>query len=778
MTVLLAALLLAAAGGLRGSAGRDDPPPQAPDALPAGPPVAASGYLDDRACASCHRAIYRSYQEVGMANSFSRPGAGRIIEDFENDNHFFHAPSKRHYRMTRDGKRFFVTRYRLDEDGRQINALREEIDYVIGSGNHSRGYLYQTEAGELFEMPVAWYTQTSRWGMAPGYDEPHHDGFTRPITRSCMFCHNAYPPAAPGSDRYGQAHLFARQLPHGTGCQRCHGPGAEHIRLANDLQVPIEKVIAAITNPARLPAELRDDVCFQCHLQPSSRLRSFVRRFGRSDYSYRPGEPLSDYLAHLDFDEGRDPTERFEINHHPYRLRQSACYVASDQALGCLTCHDPHRKVPPAEVAAHYRDRCLSCHVLDDCRVDAMQIGEIAADDCVTCHMPKRRTQDVVGVWMTDHLIQRRPPPTDLLAALAETPPPQGAAVRFYFPDRAPGGPPEPGRPEPAIGTIYRAISAVGDGDVAAIGTLRGAIEAARPDAVEPYFELGTAELGAGELPRAADTFAGIIERHPDFGPAHANLGVALARMKQPQEAARSLQRALELDPGSPEAHYNLAAALRRLGRNDEARAHYEKAVALRPNHANAHFNLGNLHARAGRFEPAIAEYRKVLAIDPDRTDACRNLGSALRHRGDLASALGIWRQGAGIDPEHGGLALELALAYLTAADERVRDATEGLRFAERAARLAPDDPRPALALALGLLQQDRPAEAIDTARRAGRLDGDQASCLLIMAIASHQLGRPDAGALYRQARAAPGPPDGRDRIHRALLEAAAERLE
>ena len=260
-----------------------------------------------------------------------------------------------------------------------------------------------------------------------------------------------------------------------------------------------------------------------------------------------------------------------------------------------------------------------------------------------------------------------------------------------------------------------------------------------------------------------------------DVGPWVAGLGQLTAN-EIPERA--STRRKLELDPRSPQTHYNLAAALARLGRNDEARAHYEKAVALRPNHANAHFNLGNLHARAGRFEPAIAEYRKVLAIDPDRTDACRNLGSALRHRGDLASAFRIWRQGAGIDPEHGGLALELALAYLTAADERVRDATEGLRFAERAARLAPDDPRPALALALGLLQQDRPAEAIDTARRAGRLDGDQASCLLIMAIASHQLGRPDAGALYRQARAVPGPPDGRDQIHRALLEAAAERFE
>ena len=40
----------------------------------------------------------------------------------------------------------------------------------LGSGNHSRGYLYRTPSGELYQLPLMWYTQTGRWGMAPGYD--------------------------------------------------------------------------------------------------------------------------------------------------------------------------------------------------------------------------------------------------------------------------------------------------------------------------------------------------------------------------------------------------------------------------------------------------------------------------------------------------------------------------------------------------------------------------------------------------------------------------------
>jgi hypothetical protein len=42
--------------------------------------------------------------------------------------------------------------------------------------------------------------------------------------------------------------------------------------------------------------------------------------------------------------------------------------------------------------------------------------------------MPKRRTEDVVHAVMTDHWIQRRPPPRDLLADLPER---HGAAAEY-----------------------------------------------------------------------------------------------------------------------------------------------------------------------------------------------------------------------------------------------------------------------------------------------------------------------------------------------------------
>ena len=48
----------------------------------------------------------------------------------------------------------------------------------------------------------------------------------------------------------------------------------------------------------------------------------------------------------------------------------------------------------------------------------------------MTCHMPKRRTEDVVHVVMTDHFIERRPPDRDLLANLAERHPTEAEEYR------------------------------------------------------------------------------------------------------------------------------------------------------------------------------------------------------------------------------------------------------------------------------------------------------------------------------------------------------------
>src|SRR5207249_2869919 len=108
---------------------------------------------------------------------------------------------------------------------------------------------------------------------------------------------------------------------------------------------------------------------------------------------------------------------RFEIVSSVYRLRQSACFLKSAGKLRCTTCHDPHGDT----AAERYNGVCRQCHGASFDRLVAAAT-HTSSTDCVSCHMPKRRTDDVVHAVMTDHYIQRKKPERDLLADIPERP--------------------------------------------------------------------------------------------------------------------------------------------------------------------------------------------------------------------------------------------------------------------------------------------------------------------------------------------------------------------
>ena len=541
--------------------------------------------------------------------------------------------------VSEDGKYKF-RRYQLDDQYEQINVFEQEVDWILGSGAAVRNYLYQTDAGELFQLPIAYYAQEKIWQMSPGFDRKAHDGVGRQITRECMFCHNGYPEVAEGADTYGMQPVFPTELPQGIGCQRCHGPGAEHARVALAEPGDEARLRAAIVNPAKLSPKLRDDVCDQCHLQPSVALFG-TRRFERSDYSYRAGQPLDDYLVQLEVeDQSRQGGERFEINHHSYRLRQSRCFQESDSKLSCLTCHDPHRKVPEADREAHYRAACLKCHEPDQYQqAHAAAQPAAAGEDCASCHMQKRRTQDVVHVAATDHLIRRQPRGEELLAPLREIQP-QVTAVGFLDPEGAPADP---------LGEIYRAVAvirATGGLHAETVDRLQELLPEASPEAIEPYLDLARGQIRQQRYLFAQDTLNGIIERDPLNRQAREWLGLTAIGLSRLDEAEEHLLQVLRDHPNSPEAHYNLGLALLGQDEDERARKSFEQAVQLRPNLVLAWYYLGRANKNLNRLDEAIAAFKQTLSIEPAHTRAYLELGQALIDKGDPDAARRLYRHG------------------------------------------------------------------------------------------------------------------------------------
>lgn len=535
-----------------------------------------SGYVDDAACGTCHADRAKTYAHVGMARSFYRPKD--FIEDFTAPP-FFHARSQQYFEMRRRGDAILFRRYQLAPDGTPVNLFEQQVDWILGSGNHARTYLYRTPDGELYQLPIAWYSQTREWRMAPGYDRADHQGVTRRVRHECMFCHNAYPAAAPEKLSYWRSQSFPPELPQGIGCQRCHGPGAQHVK------TPTRDTIV---NPVRLGTRLRNDICYECHMQPTVIL-SGLRKFGRDIYSFRPGQKLDDYTARIDIDEADLPrAERFEINHHPYRLEQSRCFTESEGRLSCLTCHDPHRKITDA---AHFRKACMSCH----------QSAHRASEDCTSCHMQKRRPQDVVHVVMTDHFIRRTPGGPELLAPREEREP---AIERVESDDE-----------------LYRAIAlvrATGGGDGQSAAKLEQLMHARKPAELEPWLDLASAQLRQRRWEALEETCRLILARAPRQELALEWLGVArTARTRNPEEAIRLL-----LPLQRPEAVFNAGLFLAQLGRTKEAIAQYERVLAQRPNFTAAWFRLGQAREECGDAFGAMQAYRRALEIDPAHANA------------------------------------------------------------------------------------------------------------------------------------------------------------
>ena len=513
----------------------------------------------------------------------------------------------------KDGRLLF-RRWQIDAGGKRINEIEQPVDWIVGSGHRSRVYLYRAPGGELFQLPVAWYTQERAWGMAPGYDRADNDGITRTIRRECLFCHNAYPDVAAGSDAHWKPQRFPAAMPEGTGCQRCHGPGGAHVDAAMDGESNAA-VRAAIVNPARLTPAQRDDVCFQCHLQPGVSLIG-PRRFERGDYSFRPGEALSDYMLHVDIDEPRRPRDqRFEINHHAYRLRQSLCFIKG--GITCISCHDPHQPLKKDPRLANVVLVCLGCHE-----------RHTASNDCVRCHMPGRRAQDVVHVVMTDHRIQRRPP-ADLTAPLAER---EAQIDRVEFLDRNDA-------PQGTLGQLYRAITVLRatPRDSEAASFVSKHLDAT--PSIVPRLDLIAAQLQQKQFRAALEAIGALGESGIADPRVRAWRGTAQIGIGSTEQGLADLRAAMEADPEVPEFPFNYAAVLHRMGRNAEALPPLARALELRPNFVAALLMRAEALAALGQKADAIADLRRALAIDPRQVRGYAMIASLLKESGNASEA-------------------------------------------------------------------------------------------------------------------------------------------
>jgi len=607
-------------------------------------------YADPKSCAQCHTVEATGYATTGMARAFYKPQAKDTVEVSVKDRQFFHTVSGTYYSMTEHGGKYFQRRWQQGFDGKPDNVEELQIDYIMGSGNHVRTYLHREENGTLIELPMAWYAELGgHWGMNPGYDNPH-PMTRRPIAYECMFCHNAYPEIPVTEHRDLSANpVYNDPLPEGIDCQRCHGPGAAHVKAAQSTGMSVSQVRALILNPARLSNERKMEVCEQCHLETTSHsLPDRIRHYNQTPFGYAANQSLASFNSYFSRDPEKGSIDNFEIVNAPYRLRQSQCYLKSEGALTCETCHNPHDLHKGPEAASYYTPICMKCHAANLPAQIALH-KHPASNDCVSCHMPKRRTEDVIQAIMTDHLIQRRQPPfQDLLAERQEVPEIaanayRGEVKRYLLDHENPHSKDD----------LYDALAQVIDKSNLETGIphLEEVIRTQHPNQPNFFIELGDAMRHAGNLSGAIDVYRQALLFDQRSSRAQRRLATALGSAGQGDQALAVLQKAIEYEPDNPLLWYEQALIESRAGKRKEAIEHLKKALQLKPDFADAQNNLGIDLAYIGDQQSAEIAFRAALVTNPYDAETRANLGRLLAWKGDWKQAAFHLQKAIQLDP-------------------------------------------------------------------------------------------------------------------------------
>jgi predicted CXXCH cytochrome family protein len=652
------------------------------------PSPAQAEYADPATCSRCHAAIAASYRQTGMGRSFSTQAAANRIEDYATHNTVYNQASDRTYTMRQHDGASYLAREQMGLDQNPSNQIEERIDYVIGSGNHARTYLHRTADGALVELPVSWYSEMGGyWAMSPGYDNPHQKDFRRAIGPDCMFCHDGYVTPDRNAGSRNEEAVFSNSLPNGIGCQRCHGPGAAHVKAAMTPGTELAAIRATIVNPSRLGRDRQLDVCRQCHLETTSLpLPNSIWSFDRRPFSFQPGDRLQESVLYFDHKPGTGYDDRLEVAHQAYRLAKSKCF--RNTAMTCTTCHDPHQALQGEQAVQHYVAVCLSCHAAPHAALAPASVPKMSGQTCLDCHMWRRRTDDAVHVVMTDHDIQRFKPRRDMLARLTETIPLyQDEVVPYDL---------EPAANEPDR-ELYVAVAQVKDGSnlKAGIVRLRADLDRLQPKQAAFYFELGTAcykagnpteaihwleealrhrqrypaalrELSAalllaGDLPRAAEVGQQAVAVEPADTEALTNLGNIYLRQGRPDQAQAVLQQALALNADLPEANNLLGIAW--LGQKDtqKAEAAFRAAIRSQPDMAEAQNNLANLLADREDFKQAAFHLQKAISSDASYADAHHSYGLLLARTRNFSGAEIELNQAVRLQPASAAFRTDLA---------------------------------------------------------------------------------------------------------------------
>jgi HEAT repeat protein len=341
--------------------------------------AASPGYVGAKACRGCHGEIHARW-DGSRHSKMVRPASPEGVRgDFSVKEVALRGEP---YRFeAKDGK-YFITESRL-----LGKKTRHRILYTLGN-RRIQHYLTRLDDGRIVVLPPSWDVLRKEWfhNMEIVGPDPLDGMAVQVWNLNCFGCHV--------SQEERNFDLETRTydtdwVDFGTSCERCHGPGSDHVALYTTTAPRSDAPDSAIVVQTRLDPERSTMVCGQCHSLRDAISLDFVA--GANYYDF--------FLPQLEYGlpQDHDPawyldgsTRRF--SNDTLGLWMSRCFL--EGGVTCVDCHiDPHdTEIEKNEkIRPESSEICTRCHeaIGKDVSAHTRHEESSAGSSCVECHMPR-----------------------------------------------------------------------------------------------------------------------------------------------------------------------------------------------------------------------------------------------------------------------------------------------------------------------------------------------------------------------------------------------------
>lgn len=187
-----------------------------------------------------------------------------------------------------------------------------------------------------------------------------------------------------------------------SGCETCHGTGAEH---ANEGDGKVVGGLITFGRDSATSLEKKNEICLQCHNNGNQVM------WQGSSHDSRNLACMDCHSIHSGHPKNLVKHRQTEVCGQCHKnimaqLKRQSHHPIREGKIMCTDCHNPHGSVTESLLASNYiNEKCWECHA--EKRGPYLWDHAPVSEECVTCHTPHGSTHSKLLVSKAPFICQR-----------------------------------------------------------------------------------------------------------------------------------------------------------------------------------------------------------------------------------------------------------------------------------------------------------------------------------------------------------------------------------